>query len=197
MDGFDCDRHETPSGCLGTKPKPAGCENGGVSQTSRFGGRRSDAAFRIPDGETLATFPGYLEAQELVNSLVTQGVPAQALSIVGADVTLVERVTGKIGYGRAAVSSAMSGSWLGILAGLVFVIISPSDFITPIVGGLFIGAGVGMVTGMVIFTFSKGPKRLYRSMQQVIAQSYRVVVDTQHHAQATQVLESGNAEGES
>ena len=167
-----------------------------MSQTSRFGGRRSDAAFRIPDGETLATFPGYLEAQELVNSLVTQGVPAQALSIVGADVTLVERVTGKIGYGRAAVSSAMSGSWLGILAGLVFVIISPSDFITPIVGGLFIGAGVGMVTGMVIFTFSKGPKRLYRSMQQVIAQSYRVVVEPQHHAQATQALESGNAEGE-
>ena len=168
-----------------------------MSQTSRFVGRRSDAAFRIPDGETLATFPGYLEAQELVNSLVTQGVPAQALSIVGADVTLVERVTGKIGYGRAAVSSAMSGSWLGILAGLVFVIISPSDFITPIVVGLFVGAGVGMVTGMVIFTFSKGPKRLYRSMQQVIAQSYRVVVEPQHHAQATQVLESGNAEGES
>ena len=132
-----------------------------------------------------------------MNSLVTQGVPAQALSIVGADVTLVERVTGKIGYGRAAVSSAMSGSWLGILAGLVFVIISPSDFITPIVGGLFIGAGFGMVTGMVIFTFSKGPKRLYRSMQQVIAQSYRVVVEPQHHVQATLVLESGNAEGES
>jgi hypothetical protein len=168
-----------------------------VSQTNRFGGRRTDAAFRIPEGETLATFPGYPEAQALVNSLVTHGVPAQALSIVGADVTLVERVTGKIGYGRAALSSAMSGSWLGVLAGLVFVIISPTDIITPIVGGLFIGAGVGMVVGMLIFTFSKGPKRLFRSMQQVIAQSYRVVVEPQQHSQAVAAMESSDADSES
>ena len=168
-----------------------------MSQTNRFGGRRSDAAFRIPEGETLASFPGYPEAQALVNSLVTKGVPAQALSIVGADVTLVERVTGKIGYGRAALSSAMSGSWLGVLAGLVYVIISPTDIITPIVGGLFIGAGVGMVAGMVIFTFSKAPQRLYRSMQQVIAQSYRVVVDAAQHSEALQAMESGDSEGES
>lgn len=168
-----------------------------MSQTNRFGGRRSDAAFRIPDGETLATFPGYLEAQALVNSLVTQGVPAQALSIVGADVTLVERITGKIGYGRAALSSAMSGSWLGVLAGLVFVIISPTDVITPIVGGLFIGAGVGMVVGMLIFTFSKGPQRHYRSMQQVIAQSYRVVVEPQEHSHAIKAMESHSSESES
>jgi hypothetical protein len=142
----------------------------------------------------LATFPGYPEAQELVNALVTKGVPAQALSIVGADVTLVERVTGKIGYGRAALSSAMSGSWLGVLAGLVVVIISPTDVMTPIVGGLFIGAGVGMVVGMALFTFSPGPKRLYRSMQQVIAQSYRVVVEPQQHSQALGAMESSDSD---
>jgi hypothetical protein len=165
-----------------------------VSQTNRFGGRRRDAGFRIPEGQTLATFPGYPEAQELVNALVTKGVPAQALSIVGADVTLVERVTGKIGYGRAALSSAMSGSWLGVLAGLVVVIISPTDVMTPIVGGLFVGAGVGMVVGMLIFTFSPGPKRLYRSMQQVIAQSYRVVVEPQQHSQALGAMESSDSD---
>ena len=168
-----------------------------MSQTNRFGGRQSDAAFRIPEGETLATFPGYPEAQELVNSLVTKGVPARALSIVGADVTLVERVTGRIGYGRAALSSAMSGSWLGVLAGLVFVVISPTDIITPLVGGLFIGAGVGMVAGILIFTFSKGPKRLFRSMQQVIAQSYRVVVHTQQHSQAVTAMEPSASDSES
>ena len=167
-----------------------------MSQTSRLGGRRSDAVFRIPDGETLATYPGYPEAQALVNSLVTQGVPARALSIVGVDVTLVERVTGKIGYGRAALSSAMSGSWLGVLAGLVFVIINPTDIITPLVGGLFVGAGVGMVAGMLIFTFSQGPKRLYRSMQQVIAQSYRVVVEPQKHSQALAAMETKSSESQ-
>ena len=172
------------------------CENGGVSQTQRMGGRRSDVAFRIPDGQILATFPAYPEAQDLVNSLVTKGVPATALSIVGADVTLVERVTGKIGYGRAALSSAMSGSWLGILAGLAYVIFSPTDVITPIVGGLFVGAGLGMVVGMLLFTFQRGPKRLYRSMQQVIAQSYRVVVEPQQHPIALQAMESTKSDGD-
>jgi len=140
--------------------------------------------FAIPHGEALATFEKYPDAQELVNSLVSKGVPARALSIIGSPVTLVERVTGKIGYGRAALSAAISGSWLGMIAGLVFVVVSPTDFITPLLAGLLIGAGGGMVVGMVLFTFAKGPKRFYRSMQQVIAESYRVVVDGAEHQRA-------------
>jgi hypothetical protein len=168
-----------------------------VSQTSRFGGRQSDAVFLVPEGETLATFSAYPEAQELVNSLVSHGGPARALAIVGADVTLVERPTGKIGYGRAALSSALSGSWMGALVGLVFVFINPADILTPLVGGILIGAGGGMVVGMLLFTFSKGPKRLYRSMQQVIAQSYRVVVEPQQHSQAVSAMSQPPPESES
>jgi hypothetical protein len=134
--------------------------------------------FAIPHGESLATFERYPDAQELVKTLVSKGVPARALSIVGSPVALVERVTGKIGYGRAAVSAAISGSWLGLIVGLVFVVLSPTDFITPLLAGLLIGAGVGMMAGMVLFTFAKGPKRFYRSMQQVIAESYRVVIES-------------------
>jgi len=51
--------------------------------------------------------------------------------------------------------------------------------------------------GMLIFTFSTGPKRLYRSLQQVIAQSYRVVVDTQQHSQAVTAMESHESGGDS
>ncbi len=85
--------------------------------------------FAIPHGESLATFERYPDAQELVNTLVSKGVPARALSIVGSPVALVERITGKIGYGRAAVSAAISGSWLGLIAGLVFVVLSPTGWV--------------------------------------------------------------------
>jgi len=163
-----------------------------VSQTNRFGSRRSDAMFRIPSGEVLQGFPSYPEAQELVATLVGKGVQASALSIVGSDVTLVERVIGRMGYGRAALSSAMSGSWLGLVAGLVFVVVSPEDFVTPILAGLLIGAGAGMVVGMILFTVSKGPKRNFRSVQQVIAKQYDVVVSTAAHAAALAAMKAGS-----
>jgi hypothetical protein len=147
----------------------------------------------LPRGETLATFDAYASAQKLINSLVTDGVPFRSLSIVGTDVNLVERVTGKIGYGRAALSSAMSGSWLGVLAGLVFVIVSPADVITPIVAGGIIGAGIGMVVGMVLFTLAGSNRRSYRSMQQIVAKSYRVVVEPEAHQQALAAMKAGQA----
>lgn len=144
--------------------------------------------FSIPTGEDLGTFEAYPDAQELVNRLVTEGVPARALSIIGSDVTMVERVTGTTGYGRAALSSAISGSWLGALVGLVWIIINPTDVVTPLAAGLLIGAGGGMVVGMLIFSLTPGPKRLYRSMQQVIARSYRVVVEQAASEQAKKAM---------
>ena len=147
----------------------------------------------LPRGETLATFDAYASAQKLINSLVSDGVPFRSLSIVGTEVNLVERVIGKIGYGRAALSSAMSGSWLGVLAGLIFVIVSPTDVITPIVAGGIIGAGIGMVVGMVLFTLAGSNRRSYRSMQHIIAQSYRVVVEPEAHQQALAAMKASQA----
>jgi hypothetical protein len=140
--------------------------------------------FGIPTGEVLKTFGTYPEAQSFVSSLVNDGVEPTALSIVGSEVALVERVIGQMGYGRAAMSSAMSGSWLGVLAGLVFVVLNPEDFVTPILAGLLIGAGAGMLVGMILFTLTKGPKRNFRSVQQVIAQKYAVLVTGSAHAAA-------------
>ena len=162
-----------------------------MSQSSGFGSRRSDAMFRLPSGEVLKGFPTYPEAQALVAKLINEGVQASALSIVGSDVTLVERVIGRMGHGRAALSSAMSGSWLGLVAGLVFVVVSPDDFVTPILAGLLIGAGAGMVVGMILFTLSSGPKRNFRSVQQVIAKQYDVVVSSVAHHAALAAMKAG------
>jgi ABC-type multidrug transport system fused ATPase/permease subunit len=166
-----------------------------VANNQRMTSRQSDAMFAVPRGEELGRFENYPDAQEMVNTLVSNGITAGALSIVGTDVTLVERVTGKIGYGRAALSSAISGSWLGAIAGLIVVVIDPNDFITPVLAGILIGSGAGMVIGMMIFTFSKGKRRLYRSMQQVIAQSYRVLVESAEHQKATQALARAEVPG--
>ncbi|MFT6973155.1 MAG: hypothetical protein ACJAV4_000371 [Pontimonas sp.] len=159
-----------------------------MSQSKKWASRRADVVATIPTGDTLQTFDSYSGAQELVQTLVTHGVKAQSLSIVGSDVAVVERVLATVGYGRTALSFAMSGSWLGILAGLVFVVISPTDVLTPLVSGLLIGAGVGMVVGMALYSSSRGLQRRYRSSQHIIAQKYRVVVDLRDSDSAKKAL---------
>jgi len=153
--------------------------------------------FAIPNGDVLAEFDSYLPAQELVNKLVTGGVPPSAVSIIGGDPTLVERVTSRVSYGKVALQSGMSGSWLGLLVGLIFAVFVPEDFVTPIFAGLLIGAGTGMVIGMVMYSFNKSATRSYRSLQQVIAQNYRVVVSSNVHSQALEAMNSTSREGES
>lgn len=157
--------------------------------------RRKDAVVTMPAGETLESFTSYSEAQHLVQTLIAHDVRPSALSIVGSDPHVVERVIGRVGYGRAALSSAMSGSWLGLLAGLVVVILSPQDFATPVIAGVVIGAGVGMLTGILLLTFSHTLQRRYRSSQGIIASQYRVVVEHSDSAQAHTAITEHKAHG--
>lgn len=166
-----------------------------MSQNISRSSRRKDAVVTIPVGETLETFDTYADAQHLVQTLIAHDVRPSGLSIVGSDPQVVERVIGRIGYGRAALSSAMSGSWLGLLAGLVVVILSPNDFATPIIAGVVIGAGVGMLTGILLLTFSHNLQRRYRSSQGIIAASYRVVVEHSDSAQAHTAIKDHKAHG--
>ena len=153
-----------------------------------------DQMHTIPTGEVVAEFGDYTSAQDMVNTLVNGGVHAHAVSIVGADVTLVERVVAKVGYGRAALQFAANGSWLGLLVGLIVVVFSPDDVVTPILAGLLIGAGAGMVVGMLIYTLQKGPKRSYRSVQHAIAATYRVVVSPNAHSDAVKAIAASSKE---
>jgi hypothetical protein len=75
--------------------------------------------------------------------------------------------------------------------------VSPDDFVTPILAGLLIGAGAGMVVGMILFTVAKGPKRNFRSVQQVIAKQYDVVVSSAAHQAALDAMKAGPDTGAS
>lgn len=151
----------------------------------------------MPEGDVLAEFDTYPPAQDLVNTLVTSGVPPTALAIIGGNPTLVERITSRVGYGKVALQSAINGSWLGLLAGLVVVVFVPGDFVTPITAGLLMGAGTGMVIGMVLYSLNTSATRSYRSLHQVIAQSYRVVVSSNVHSQALKAMNSTTPGAES
>ncbi|QWS32415.1 general stress protein [Curtobacterium aetherium] len=162
-----------------------------MSTQSPFGGRTAQAFPTLPRGDVLGTYDSYPEAQRVVAKLAEADFPVAKLSIVGNDLKTVERVTGKMTYGRAALAGALSGLWLGFFFGIVLTLFSPQA------GGLFaaaavIGAGFGMLYGIVSFAITKR-QRDFTSIHQVLATTYQIVVDPQLSGQAQRLLGQGGA----
>ncbi len=142
----------------------------------------------LPKGEVVATYATYTEAQAAVDTLAKADFPVKQLSIVGNDLKSVERVTGKLTYGRVALAGAASGAWLGIFFGLLFFIFSPAGANLPLVfAALLIGAGFGMLFGLVSYAMNRR-RRDFTSTMQVIAGNYQLIVDSEHLNRARNLL---------
>ncbi|KQS08839.1 hypothetical protein ASG04_07880 [Curtobacterium sp. Leaf183] len=162
-----------------------------MSTQSPFRGRTAQVFPTLPRGDVLGTFDSYPGAQAVVAKLAESDFPVNKLSIVGNDLKTVERVTGKMTYGRAAIAGALSGLWLGIFFGIVLTLFSPTA------GGLIlaaaiIGAAFGMLYGIVSFAITKR-QRDFTSVHQVLATNYQIIVDPQLVGQAQRILGQSGA----
>lgn len=146
----------------------------------------------VPSGAELARVESYLEAKKLIDRLLEGGLPPASLSIVGEGLRSVERITARYGYGRAAVSSALTGSWIGLFVGLIVVTLGLDMTLAPLLAGIVIGAGLGMIVGMGLYSAQRTSRPTYRSMHQVIASHYAVIVDNEHQGRAKRVLADGD-----
>lgn len=171
-----------------------GCENGLVSETTPRANNAHTAHMSVPVGEEIGVFAHYDDARKLVNRLLSGGIPAQSVAIVGGGVTLVERVVARYGYGRAALAAALTGSWIGVIAGLLFTVTTPGESLAPLAAGGLIGAGLGMMVGMVLYTTRGSDRPTFRSHQHIIASSYRIVVDSEVGGKAKRVAASEGGE---
>lgn len=158
-------------------------------------GRRGTALPSLPKGDVLGTYDTYLEAQQVVDRLSKADFEVAKLSIVGNDLKTVERVTGKLTYGRAALAGAASGAWLGLFFGLLLTIFTPP---TPQTFGfvgaaLLIGAGFGMIFGIVGYGLNRR-RRDFTSTHQVLASNYQIIIDPELTAKAQQALQNHPAE---
>jgi len=167
---------------------------GRVTNSSAFG-RRGPVLPSLPKGDVLGTYDTYLEAQGVVDRLAKADFEVAKLSIVGNDLKTVERVTGKLTYGRAALAGAASGAWLGLFFGLVLTIFTPP---TPQTFGfvgaaVLIGAGFGVIFGIVTYAVNRR-RRDFTSTHQVLASNYQIIIDPELTAKAQQTLQQHPAE---
>jgi hypothetical protein len=159
-----------------------------MTSQSPFGGRTARAFPTLPKGETVASFETYQEAQTAVDRLAKAEFPVRELAIVGTDLTTVERITGKLTWGRAAGAGALSGAWLGTFLGLLFFIFSPTGAgLGILASAVLIGAGFGVIFGLVSYSVNRR-RRDFTSVMQVLATRYAIIADPAHIARAREVL---------
>ena len=157
-----------------------------MSNLSPFG-RRPLVAPGVPKGDVLGTFETYLEAQKIVDRLSKADFEVKRLSIVGHDLTTVERVTGKESYGRRAVRGAIMGAWLGLFFGVLFFLFTTTPNFANTVASIVIGAGFGMLFSITTYSLSRRGKD-FTSTHQVLAGSYQIVIDPELTARANELL---------
>ena len=98
----------------------------------RRGSRRRGGASRRgplglptpPKGWPVGSYPTYAEAQRAVDYLSDNQFPVQQVTIVGVDLMQVERVTGRLTWGKVLGGGVLSGAWLGVFIGLVLGLFS-------------------------------------------------------------------------
>src|SRR4029450_9687631 len=78
--------------------------------------------FEPPTGITVGTYDTYEAAQRAVDYLSDNQFPVENVTIVGNDLRMVERVTGRLTQGRAAGAGAAAGAWWGLFIGAMLTL---------------------------------------------------------------------------
>jgi hypothetical protein len=143
----------------------------------------------IPRGQVIATYDTYVEAQRAVDFLSDEQFEVQNVSIVGSDLKMVERVTGRLTRGRAAAAGAASGAWFGLFVGVLLSLFAKSgtNGFALIVAALIYGAVFGTIFGFVGHALSRG-KRDFTSRSKIVSSRYEIVVVWAHADKAREVL---------
>ena len=124
---------------------------------------------------TVARFDDYETAQRAVDRLSDDGFPVEKLDIVGSELQLVERVTGRLTRGRAAMTGALTGLWAGLLFGILIGLFTTGhSFFAVAATGAALGAVWGAIFRYVVHSGTKG-RRDFSSVRQLVATHYDLI----------------------
>lgn len=141
---------------------------------------------------SLGVYSTYQEVQSVVDTLADHEFPVQSTLIVGTDLKLMERVTGRRTWPKVIGQGALSGLWMGLFLGLLFMLITPGDLMI-VLSSVLMGVIFFTVWAVIGYAMSGG-KRDFTSMTSTIPMQYELLVEHKHADQARRILaESGAA----
>ena len=157
-----------------------------MSQSQNF--RIPTSALTLDYPMSLGVYEKYEQAQQAVDYLSDHEFPVQNCLIVGTDLKQVERVTGRLTYGKVIAGGLLSGLWIGLFVGLIVSLFSErGDTIAIIVSTMLFGAVFGLVWAMAGYAATRG-RRDFTSVTQVVATRYEVLVEHKYAEQGAQLL---------
>lgn len=141
-----------------------------------------------PKPETVvASYTEYAGAQRAVDYLSDTGFPVRHTAIIGSDLRMVERVTGRLTVWRAALGAAATGIWFGLLIGFLLAMVD-DDHNAGIIGvAVIVGVVGGALFGLIAHALTRG-KRDFSSRSTLVAGRYEVAVTAEHAEQARTLL---------
>lgn len=143
-------------------------------------------AFALEFPQSLGSYKEYADVQRMVDILADAGFPVQNTLIVGTDLRLIERVTGRKTWGRVILGGALSGMWMGLFVGLLFSMLS-SNWLSTILSSVLLGA-VFFTVWAVIGHAMSGGQRDFTSMTATVPMHYELLVEHRNVMDARRIL---------
>jgi hypothetical protein len=137
-----------------------------------------------PHKVVLGSYGSHAAAQHAVDLLAERGFPVEHVTIVGTDLKIHEVVLGRWTLARALLTGAVTGGWIGLLVGLVFLIVSPWA-VTSVISAVVLGIVLGLVWAAIARVWER---RSFASVPTVVAGRYDVLVDARFAEEARRML---------
>jgi hypothetical protein len=127
-------------------------------------------------GVQVGSYDSYEQAQAAVDHLSDEKFPVENVTIIGSDLRMIEKVTGRLTTGRAIAAGAAGGAWWGLFVGLLLGIFATdgSEWIGSVLTGLLVGLLFGALFGWIGYTAMRG-RRDFTSVSQIVATRYDVM----------------------
>jgi hypothetical protein len=140
-------------------------------------------------GVQVASYDTYERAQAAVDHLSDEKFPVENVTIIGTDLRMIEKVTGRMTWGRALAAGAAAGAWWGLFVGLLLGIFSEdgSNWLASVLSGLLIGLVFGALFGGMGYAATQG-RRDFTSTSRITASRYDVMCEPSRAEEARAIL---------
>ena len=140
-------------------------------------------------GVQVGSYDSYEQAQAAVDYLSDEKFPVENVTIIGTDLRMIERVTGRLTWGRAIGAGAAGGAWWGLFVGLLLGIFAPSgsSWVGAVLTGLLVGLLFGALFGAMGYAATRG-RRDFTSTSKIVAGRYDVMCAPPQAEQAREIL---------
>ena len=148
---------------------------------------QNSSLFKLEYPQSVGVYQTYADAQKVVDYLADQNFPVANLAIVGTDLKLMERVTGRRTWGTVLGQGVMSGLSTGFIVAIFMMILMPNpNFLGQLLTALIIGVLIGLAFSVLGYLLSRG-QRDFTSVTQTVATKYEILCEHKFAGQAREL----------